>query len=174
MTLSLDTFANARVSRPTWPRWDFSRRLSRLFHLWAGAFCLCVLPAHAADPPQSWAHYVRIAGHGLRADNAAAIVKESESSNVFGIEVDNDIPGRYESFLDPAAKLEAIRKAADAVHRAGNKAFVYIAGLECITANAANTPYSFFKDHPDWGPAETRWHSRNLRWWNSFLDQARR
>jgi hypothetical protein len=93
---------------------------------------------------------VRIAGHSLRGDNAAAIVSESESSNVFGIEVDNDIPGRYESYLDPTAKLEAIRKAADAAHRAGNKAFVYIAGLECITANAANVPHSFFKDHPGW------------------------
>ena len=99
---------------------------------------------------QDWTHYVRIAGHSLRADNAAAIVAESEASNVFGIEVDNDVPGRYESFLDPAAKLAAIRKVAEAAHQAGNKSFVYIAGLECITANAANTPHSFFKDHPDW------------------------
>jgi hypothetical protein len=99
---------------------------------------------------QDWTHYVRIAGHSLRGDNAAAIIAESEGSNVFGIEVDNDVPGRYESFLDPAAKLAAIRKVADAAHRAGNKAFVYIAGLECITANAANVPHSFFKDHPDW------------------------
>jgi hypothetical protein len=99
---------------------------------------------------QDWTHYARIAGHGLKADNAAAIVAESEASNVFGIEVDNDIPGRYESFLDPTAKLAAIRKAAAAAHRAGNKSFVYIAGLECITANAANSPHSFFKDHPDW------------------------
>ncbi|HEY7306753.1 MAG TPA: hypothetical protein VH601_21695, partial [Bryobacteraceae bacterium] len=117
----------------------------------AGAFaCLCLLCTEAGSAPQSWPHYVRIAGHSLRADNAAAIVAESENSNVFGIEVDNDIPGRYESFLDPAAKLEAIRKVAAAAHRAGNKAFVYIAGLECITAKAANTPHSFFKDHPGW------------------------
>ena len=95
-------------------------------------------------------HYVRIAGHGLHSGNAHAIVTESEQSNVFGIEVDNDIPGRYESFLDPSAKLQAIRKAADAAHAAGNKAFVYIAGLECITANAANSPHSMYKDHPAW------------------------
>ena len=99
---------------------------------------------------QNWSHYVRIAGHSLGPANAAAIVSESVHSNVFGIEVDNDIPGRYESFLDPAAKLAAIRQAAEAAHRAGNKAFVYIAGLECITANAASSPHSFFKDHPDW------------------------
>jgi hypothetical protein len=106
----------------------------------------------AAEPDNGldWSHYVRIAGHGLHANNAAAIVSESTSSNVFGIEVDNDVPGRYESFLDPSAKLEAIREVASKAHQANNKAFVYIAGLECITANAAKTPHSFFKDHPDW------------------------
>jgi len=99
---------------------------------------------------QDWTHYVRIAGHGLKADNAAQIVAESTKSHVFGIEVDNDIPGRYESWLDPAAKLKAIRAVAQAAHAAGNKSFVYIAGLECITAHADQSPHSFFKDHPDW------------------------
>ena len=111
---------------------------------------LVLAPGSNIAAAESWPHYVRIAGHSLRPDNAEDIVAESQSSNVFGIEVDNDIPGRYESFLDPAAKLEAIRKAAAAAHRVGNKSFVYIAGLECITANAANNPHSFFKDHPDW------------------------
>jgi hypothetical protein len=108
---------------------------------------LLSLPAVAAE---DWTHFVRIAGHGLNATNAAAIVAESQKSNVFGIEVDNDIPGRYESFVDPSAKLAAIRTVADAAHKAGNKAFVYIAGLECITANAVTAPHSLFKDHPDW------------------------
>jgi hypothetical protein len=120
--------------------------MPRRFPLIAALLALASNPASALD----WSHYVRIAGHSLRSDNAAAIVSESEKSHVFGIEVDNDIPGRYESFLDPAAKLAAIRRAAEAAHRAGNKAFVYIAGLECITANAAASPHSFFKDHPDW------------------------
>jgi hypothetical protein len=106
--------------------------------------------ATLAAAGQDWSHYVRIAGHGLNSGNVPAIVAESKASNVFGIEVDNDIPGRYESFLDPAAKLEAIRQAAAAAHAAGNKAFVYIAGLECITAHADRTPHSLFKDHPDW------------------------
>lgn len=116
--------------------------------------CGCLLsPATAAAqaaPRQDWSHYVRIAGHGLKSGNAPAIIAESKGSNVFGIEVDNDIPGRYESFLDPKAKLEAIREAAVAAHAAGNRAFVYIAGLECITAHADKTPHSLFKDHPDW------------------------
>lgn len=120
--------------------------MPRRFPLIAALFALASNPAAARD----WSHYVRIAGHGLRLDNAEAIVAESRQSNVFGIEVDNDIPGRYESFLDPAAKLAAIRQMAEAAHHAGNKAFVYIAGLECITANAAGSPHSFFKDHPDW------------------------
>jgi hypothetical protein len=35
-------------------------------------------------------------------------------------------------------------------HAAGNKAFVYIAGTECITANAKQSQHSVLKDHPDW------------------------
>src|SRR6185436_17259597 len=66
------------------------------------------------------------------------------------IEVDNDIPGRYESFLDPKAKLEAIKAVADAAHKVGNYAYVYIAGTECITANADQTSRTMAKEHPDW------------------------
>ena len=71
-------------------------------------------------------------------------------SGVFGIEVDNDIPGRYESFLDPTEKLEAIRAVAEEAHKAGNKSFVYIAGTECITAHADKSQHTLAKDHPDW------------------------
>lgn len=107
---------------------------------------------NAAEKPQTqnWSHYVRIAGHGLSHQSIPSIIRESQSSHVFGIEVDNDVPGRYESFLDPAAKLAAIHQAAQAAHAIGNKSFVYIAGLECITANADKTKHTFFKDHPDW------------------------
>src|SRR4051794_36904086 len=104
--------------------------------------------AENSKQDNDWTHYVRIAGHSLNRDTVPAIISESETSHVFGIEVDNDIPGRYESFLDPTEKLKAIRAAADAAHKAGNKAFVYIAGLECITANADKAAHSFFKDHP--------------------------
>ena len=93
---------------------------------------------------------MRIAGHSLNRGTVSAIISESEKSHVFGIEVDNDIPGRYESFLDPTEKLKAIRTAAEAAHKIGNKSFVYIAGLECITANADRSAHSFFKDHPTW------------------------
>ncbi len=99
---------------------------------------------------QDWTHYVRIAGHGLRLDNVDRIIRSATETGVFGIEVDNDIPGRYESFLDPREKLQAIRAAAEKAHAAGNYAFVYIAGTECITANAAAGPHSMGKDHPDW------------------------
>jgi len=51
--------------------------------------------------PQDWTHFVRIAAYGLRTGNADEIVRDAQNSRVFGIEVDNDIPGRYESFLDP-------------------------------------------------------------------------
>lgn len=106
--------------------------------------------AQASSPEQSWLHFTRIGAYGLRADNAAAIVQDAQASGVFGIEVDNDIPGRYESFLDPMEKLKAIRAVAEQAHKFGNKSFVYIAGTECITAHAEKSQHSVLKDHPDW------------------------
>ncbi|MFL6350427.1 MAG: hypothetical protein ACJ74Z_01060 [Bryobacteraceae bacterium] len=114
------------------------------------AFAAATWAAENSKGADKWPHYVRIAGHSLNRDSVPAIISESEKSHVFGIEVDNDIPGRYESFLDPTEKLNAIRTAAKAAHKVGNKAFVYIAGLECITANADKNAHSFFKDHPSW------------------------
>jgi hypothetical protein len=107
-----------------------------------------VSPVPTTD--QDWTHYVRIGAYGLRSDNAEAIVRDAQRSHVFGIEVDNDIPGRYESFLDPTEKLKAIRAVAEQAHGAGNKVFVYIAGTECITANADKAEHSVMMDHPDW------------------------
>lgn len=95
------------------------------------AACLLLATGLCQDR-QNWTHYVRIGGHGLRSGNADEILRRATASHVFGIEVDNDITGRYESFLDPAAKLEAIREVAKKAHEAGNYAFVYIAGTECI------------------------------------------
>ncbi|MGC9293306.1 MAG: hypothetical protein ACP5EP_11400 [Acidobacteriaceae bacterium] len=100
--------------------------------------------------PRSWIQDVRIGAYGLTVNNAAEIIRNANKSGVYGIEVDNDIPGRYESFLDPASKLQAIRKVAKLAHQNGNHAFVYIAGLECITANADASQHSMAKDHPDW------------------------
>jgi hypothetical protein len=117
------------------------------------ALCLTALlcAATRADAPvQNWTNYVRIAAYGLGPNNAEHIVSDATASGAYGIEVDNDIPGRYESFLDPTQKLQAIHSVAEAAHQAGNKAFVYIAGTECITANAKDSPHSVLKDHPDW------------------------
>src|SRR5215510_603007 len=66
-----------------------------------------VFPQSSETP---WTHYVRIAAYGLRSDNADQIVRNAQRDGVFGIEVDNDIEGRYESFLHPEAKLEAIHE----------------------------------------------------------------
>jgi hypothetical protein len=111
---------------------------------------LALLSALNGQVSQDWTHYVRIAGHGLRLDNTDQIIRGATDTNVFGVEVDNDIPGRYESFLDPVEKLKAIHEAAQKAHQAGNYAFVYIAGTECITAHAASSAHSMAKDHPDW------------------------
>jgi hypothetical protein len=99
---------------------------------------------------QNWTNYVRIGAYGLGKIGADEIVANATASRVFGIEVDNDIPGRYESFLDPTAKLKAIRAVAEKAHRVGNRAFVYIAGTECITAHADQTAHTLAKEHPDW------------------------
>jgi hypothetical protein len=123
-------------------------------HKWAIAVLSCVLSVRAFafvdDPAENWTRYVRIGAYGLHSDNAEAIVRDATQHHVFGIEVDNDIPGRYESFLDPTEKLGAIRKLALAAHAANSKAFVYIAGTECITARADQSPHSVLKDHSDW------------------------
>ena len=99
---------------------------------------------------QNWTNYVRIGAWGLGKVSVDKIVAEATATKVFGIEVDNDIPGRYESFVDPTQKLSDIRALAEAAHRAGNHAFVYIAGTECITAHADQTPHTLAKEHPDW------------------------
>ena len=113
-----------------------------------------LLGSISGDAPGSsgpdWTHYVRIGAYGLEGHNADEIVRSAQESGVFGIEVDNDIPGRYESFLHPEEKLQAIRAVAERAHAVGNRAFVYIAGTECITANADKTVHTLAKDHPDW------------------------
>ena len=100
-------------------------------------------------PGRDWMRRVRIAAYPLTPQNAEQIVRQAEASGVYGIEVDNDIPGRYESFLDPTEKLEAIHLVAQAAHRDHNKAYVYIAGTECISLHAAG-PHTMAKDHPGW------------------------
>ena len=116
--------------------------------------CLSAIVAFAQtagqEPKQNWTHYVRIGAYGLGSSNADDIVRDAQASHVFGIEVDNDIPGRYESYVDPTEKLKAIHSVAEAAHKAGNKSFVYIAGTECITANADKVAHSVMKDHPEW------------------------
>jgi len=115
-----------------------------------GCVLLLVAAARCDEPAQNWTHYVRIGAYGLERHDAESIVRNAQASHVFGIEVDNDIPGRYESYLDPTDKLKAIHAVAVRAHEAKNKAFVYIAGTECITANADKTPHTLAKDHPEW------------------------
>jgi hypothetical protein len=117
--------------------------------------CLCFVACAGTMPrtfaqEQNWTNYARIGAYGLRSDNAEAIVRNAQATHVYGIEVDNDVPGRYESFLNPNAKLQAIRAVAEAAHKSHNYAVVYIAGTECITANADKSSHSVVKDHPDW------------------------
>src|ERR1700690_1415563 len=107
-------------------------------------------PASPTAVEQNWTNYVRIGAYGLKGNDADKIVADAEETGVFGIEVDNDIEGRYESFLDPTTKLQAIHAVAEKAHSVGNYAFVYIAGTECITAHGDKVAHTLAKDHPDW------------------------
>lgn len=81
---------------------------------------------------QDWANYVHTAGHGLNKGNIDGTIRDAQETHLFGIEVDYDITGRYNSFLDPKEKLDDIRLLAVRARAINNQAFVYIAGLECI------------------------------------------
>ena len=117
----------------------------------AGLLALATLALSQALPQgQDWTDYVRIGAYSLQRNDAEKIVADATADHVFGIEIDNDITGRYESFLDPTEKLKVIKAVAEKAHQSGNHAFVYIAGTECITANADQTPHTLAKDHPDW------------------------
>src|ERR1700691_2529139 len=109
-----------------------------------------VAAASPASVEQDWTNYVRIGAYGLKGNDADKIVADAQKTDVFGIEVDNDIEGRYESFVDPTSKLRAIRAVAEKAHSVGNYAFVYIAGTECITAHGDKVAHTLAKDHPDW------------------------
>jgi hypothetical protein len=111
---------------------------------------MAVVQAVPDSAEQNWTNYVRIGAYGLQSNSADRIVRSAQEDDVFGIEVDNDIPGRYESFVNPDQKLKAIHAVAEKAHAVGNRAFVYIAGTECITANADKTPHTLAKEHPDW------------------------
>ena len=103
----------------------------------------------AGEPPRAWLQKVRIAAYPLSDADASAIVTQANDSHVFGIEVDNDIPGRYESLLHPEEKLDAIRKVSQAAHQQGQKVFVYVAGLECISSPSLSA-HTLSQDHPEW------------------------
>jgi len=103
----------------------------------------------SVEEPRAWMHQARIGAYGLTPDNADDIVRKARSSWVYGIEVDNDVPGRYETLLNPTTKLHAIQNVAKSAHQAGNRAYVYIAGLECISA-AGEGEHTLAKEHPDW------------------------
>ena len=57
-----------------------------------------VATASPTSVEQNWTNYVRIGAYGLARNSADKIVADAQATGVFGIEVDNDIPGRYEVF----------------------------------------------------------------------------
>jgi hypothetical protein len=123
----------------------------------SGFFILLALVSLSKGYSQDWTHYVRTSGHGCEIDQLHAIMNDARQTYLFGIEVDNDITGRYVSLLVPDQKLKAIKAMADSAHAAGNYAFVYTAGLECITDSVMVNSRTFLRDHPDWAQRNRKW-----------------
>jgi hypothetical protein len=61
------------------------------------AFFLMSMPLpgqrSSTAPDREWMKKVRIGAYSLTSENAEQIVQQAEVSGVYGIEVDNDIPG---------------------------------------------------------------------------------
>jgi sugar/nucleoside kinase (ribokinase family) len=53
----------------------------------------------------NWTHYVHTPGRRLRKEYIDVIIKDAIDKHLFGSEVENKQPGRYESFLGPTEKL---------------------------------------------------------------------
>ena len=72
------------------------------------AVCMLLLAGavKSGESEQNWTNYVRIGAYGLAKNDADAIVKDAQASQVFGIEVDNDIPGTLRKFSRPYGKVE--------------------------------------------------------------------
>ena len=118
----------------------------------AGAVGALVSVAAGSSAPTvpDWARYARIAGNGLEREDIGRIIRQAVDGNACGIEADNDLTGRYDSFLAPGEKLADMKAMAVAAHKAGQKVFVYTAGTECITGDAAKAEHTMAKDHPEW------------------------
>ena len=50
----------------------------------------------------------------------------------------------------PQPSWRSAQSVSEQVHRANNKVYVYIAGTECITANADKSAHTVMKSLPDW------------------------
>ena len=81
-----------------------------------------------------WTQRVRIAGYGLKPDNADAIVQGCRRlPRLRDRDRQRSQRAAMTAFWIRQSKLEAIRRVAERAHAAGQKAFVYTAALECIT-----------------------------------------
>ena len=99
---------------------------------------------------QNWTHYVRIGAYGLQTDNAEQIVKQRPGKQRLWHRSRQRHSGTIRELCQSGRKAARNPSVAEKAHQAGNRAYVYIAGTECITANADKTPHTLAKEHPDW------------------------
>ena len=127
----------------------------------------------AQEHQQDWTNYVRIGAYGPKSEGAETIAAMREMRCV-RYRGGQRYPGPVPEFSDPTGKLKDIRAVAEAAHKDNNKAFVYIAGTECITANADKSAHFVMKDHPDWVQRKITGEPAVFASGAGFLDQRRR
>ena len=98
--------------------------------------------AFAFPSGQDWTNYVRIGAYGLKgARNAAKIVQQRPGKRRLRHRSRQRHPRPLRELCQSRRKTEGDpARSPKRRTRAGNHAFVYIAGTECITANADQTP----------------------------------
>ena len=123
---------------------------------------------------QDWTNYVRIGAYGLSRNSADQIVRNAQESGVFGIEVDNDIPGRYESFRGSRGEVASDSRRCRESARGGesrirlhrrNGMHHGERGSDAAHARQGSSRLAAAQDH---------WRARNLRRRQRLLDQERR
>jgi hypothetical protein len=110
-------------------------------------------PETKKDPRADWIPAARIGGLEAYATisdcDIATRIDAMMETGVSVVEIDTNLSA-YMTDLEFAKELEALEAITKACHMRGMRAVAYYPSLEVLTANAAATPHTMAKDHPDW------------------------
>lgn len=111
--------------------------------------------AAAAEPAafSTWAKTARIAGAATWVDMTTAeinsVINKMIAQNVSVIEADSDL-SMYLSDAEFQKEIDLMKRFADAAHGKNLKVVWYYPAFEVLTANAASTANTMYKDNPEW------------------------